>query len=262
MELGGKFLGKRNLHHGTLLLDADLAAMQSLLSPHVLKMQSKGVDSVRARVCNLASLEPGLSHTDLVSAIAEAFLEAHEADFGRAAAQGDFGLGELSADPADYHGLLRRELPAGAELDSLVQSDEVDARGFEAGALGVRNTAEEVFAHPLLAELARRSASRAWVLGEAPRFSNNVEFKNEAGFFDVYYEAERGAFAALRVFSDCLFPDLIEAIEQFFADSPRVPCGREGVSQARAALSQRFAGDPHLQTLLHSFCADFEASFE
>ncbi|MDO5484315.1 MAG: lipoate--protein ligase [Desulfovibrionaceae bacterium] len=50
----------RVLHHGTLLVQADIARMGRALSPDMAKIRSKGVASVRARVGNLADIwQPG-----------------------------------------------------------------------------------------------------------------------------------------------------------------------------------------------------------
>lgn len=43
----------RILHHGTLLFKTDLTALESALKPNQLKMQSKGIKSVKSRVANL-----------------------------------------------------------------------------------------------------------------------------------------------------------------------------------------------------------------
>lgn len=45
--------GERFIHHGTLLFDADLGEMAGALRPDPLKLQSKGINSVRSRVANL-----------------------------------------------------------------------------------------------------------------------------------------------------------------------------------------------------------------
>lgn len=72
---GNAFLtrGGYRLHHGTLLIDADLAAASALLTPSLSKLKSKGVDSVRSRIVNLSSIAPDLSVERAISALSDAF---------------------------------------------------------------------------------------------------------------------------------------------------------------------------------------------
>ena len=50
----------RTLFHGTLLFDADMEMLSKVLTPGKLKIESKGVKSVRSRVANLKEFLPGL----------------------------------------------------------------------------------------------------------------------------------------------------------------------------------------------------------
>lgn len=58
-------------HHGTLLMDADLKKMGSILTVSQKKLHSKGIDSVKSRVKNLKEINSGISieslKTDLVN---------------------------------------------------------------------------------------------------------------------------------------------------------------------------------------------------
>lgn len=62
---GKKFSGNaqyvregRVMHHGTILFESDLEMVEKVLSPHADKLESKGVASVRSRVCNLREYLP------------------------------------------------------------------------------------------------------------------------------------------------------------------------------------------------------------
>lgn len=77
---GGKFSGHayyksgdQCYHHGTLMLDVDLAPLERYLSVHPLKLQAKGVQSVRSRVVNLTQFRPDLTIPQLRQALADAF---------------------------------------------------------------------------------------------------------------------------------------------------------------------------------------------
>lgn len=65
----------RAIHHGTILLDLDLNALQKYLNPHKLKLQSKGVDSVVSRVQNLKEVIPDISHDKLCDSLIQEFIQ-------------------------------------------------------------------------------------------------------------------------------------------------------------------------------------------
>ena len=46
--------GKYILHHGTLMFDVDIAILERVLTPDPAKLHTKGVKSVRSRVCNIS----------------------------------------------------------------------------------------------------------------------------------------------------------------------------------------------------------------
>ena len=65
--------GRKALHHGTMLIDLELTALQKYLSPNKEKLQSKGVESVVSRVVNLRELLPDISHEMWCQSLAGAF---------------------------------------------------------------------------------------------------------------------------------------------------------------------------------------------
>ncbi|MBQ6274051.1 MAG: lipoate--protein ligase [Oscillospiraceae bacterium] len=67
----------RAYHHGTLLVEADLEKLGRYLAPSPAKLRAKGVDSVRARVCNLRELAPTLTIPALKAALTAAFGEVY-----------------------------------------------------------------------------------------------------------------------------------------------------------------------------------------
>lgn len=68
------------LHHGTLLVRADLEKLSRYLNPPPQKIQSKGVESIRARVTNLGDLESGLT----VEAMADGLRTQFRRQYGEA----------------------------------------------------------------------------------------------------------------------------------------------------------------------------------
>ncbi|MGI6694800.1 MAG: lipoate--protein ligase [Christensenellales bacterium] len=86
-DSGAKFSGNafrntqtRSLHHGTILMDVDMALLGRYLVPSRQKLEAKGVESVRARVGNLRELAPDIS----IQALKEALNQAFVAEYGPA----------------------------------------------------------------------------------------------------------------------------------------------------------------------------------
>ena len=90
-----RFVHDRALHHGTLLVCADMARGEKYLSVSPEKLKSKGVASVRARVVNLAELA-----NVNVAQLAEALATAFAAEYGPAC--------RVEAEALDLPGLEER----------------------------------------------------------------------------------------------------------------------------------------------------------
>jgi len=61
--------GSRTLFHGTMLFDTDFEAMCQALTPGDLKIESKGIKSVRSRVMDLRELLPALSMEQFIETL-------------------------------------------------------------------------------------------------------------------------------------------------------------------------------------------------
>lgn len=68
----------RSFHHGTLLVNANMQKLGDYLNPHPLKLQAKGIKSVRSRVANLVEFNADINHEVLSEAIIEAFCEYYD----------------------------------------------------------------------------------------------------------------------------------------------------------------------------------------
>lgn len=85
-----------DLHHGTLLVDADMTKLGKYLRVPKLKLESKGIKSVRSRVCNLKEYNPSITVDSLKEALTRAFRE----DYG------DYEL--ISVPVTDYVDLIEK----------------------------------------------------------------------------------------------------------------------------------------------------------
>ena len=121
----------RSLHHGTLLVNANLDLLTAYLSPSGALIETKATPSVRSTVMNLVEVRPDVTHEMLWDAIAEAF----DAEYGGGGAA-----------------------PAEAVRDRTV-----------AGAAAAPNDAEHHAAADV-AERAAELASWEWVYGHTPTF--------------------------------------------------------------------------------------------
>lgn len=71
-----KVAEKNAIHHGTMLISADLGALAKYLSPSKIKLEAKGVSSVRSRVTNLveyAHPDRKIDHEAFCGALAKSF---------------------------------------------------------------------------------------------------------------------------------------------------------------------------------------------
>ncbi len=76
-----KYSSSRVLHHGTLLISADLQALNKFLITKEYKtesVQSKGIASVRSKVANLNEFNPAVNHKIVCDAIMEVVKHDHE----------------------------------------------------------------------------------------------------------------------------------------------------------------------------------------
>ena len=67
--------GEYRYHHGTLMIDVNMSQLVRYLKPSGLKLQAKGITSVRSRVVNLKEYCPGLTPEMLGAELTEALQE-------------------------------------------------------------------------------------------------------------------------------------------------------------------------------------------
>ncbi|MDO4550968.1 MAG: lipoate--protein ligase [Planctomycetia bacterium] len=85
--MGRKFSGNAFLHrnsasfhHGTILIHTDSTKMARYLNPSPVKLQRKGVPSVRSRVINLVEIKPDITVNHVIQAFQESFQEIYHSD--------------------------------------------------------------------------------------------------------------------------------------------------------------------------------------
>jgi lipoate-protein ligase A len=88
-----RILKEGALHHGTLLVNVDMALLGRYLNVSKDKLQAKGVKSVPARVVNLSELSPAVT----VDAMRQAVIDAFAGEYGGAPVEDADGI---PVDPA------------------------------------------------------------------------------------------------------------------------------------------------------------------
>jgi len=71
--------GEGRQHHGTLLLSADLSKLPGYLNVSDEKLRSKGVSSVRSRVCNLCEFNAEITSEGMIEALKKGFAQEYGA---------------------------------------------------------------------------------------------------------------------------------------------------------------------------------------
>ncbi|WP_461811292.1 lipoate--protein ligase [Faecalimonas sp.] len=65
----------KHLFHGTLMVDVNIHQLDSVLNPSAIKLESKGIKSVSARVCNLSEYNPNITVDALRETIIRVYKE-------------------------------------------------------------------------------------------------------------------------------------------------------------------------------------------
>ncbi|KAG2374850.1 hypothetical protein C9374_010224 [Naegleria lovaniensis] len=150
------------VHHGTMLLNLDVNALQNYLTPHKLKLLSKGVASVASRVCNLTTISSNISHESLNTSIIREFCKRH--DFDRQ-----------------------------VEVEAIDHSSFASNNGWK--------------------DFYKQLSDPEWNYGMTPDFTYNIETKFDWGLVDLHIDYKSGKISSVKMFSDSLFPVLVESVE-------------------------------------------------
>ncbi|WP_413581030.1 lipoate--protein ligase [Bdellovibrio sp. HCB288] len=151
----------RAFHHGTLLLRADLTRLGNYLTPNPKKLQSKGKESVRARVTNLNEIAKDINHDNVSEAMIRSFEKFYNAK---------------------------------AEIIMLNMQSLPDI--------------------PELKEQYNRLSSWDWLYGSTLEFTHKMDEYLSLGFFDFHFVVNDAEIKELKIYTDCLYPALIESMQQ------------------------------------------------
>jgi len=186
--------GKKALHHGTMLLHVDFKQMNNYLSPSKKKLESKGVESVRARVINLRDLRYDLNYDMWMNSMIEEFHQKYE-------------------DRDIFTKIL---------------------------------STEEVLKVDKIAEIYEELTEWNWVYGRTPDFTHNIEHKFTWALMDVYFNVKKGAIVSGHVYSDSLYPDFIDTLNDILKDDKNIfKYNDKGIMELSDALRSKLQDDEY-----------------
>ena len=110
---------------------------------------------------------------------------------------------------------------------------------------------------PKLMELYEESSKWEWRFGTTPDFSNSMEHKFAWALVDVQFNVEKGKIVKGQVFSDCLVPAFIDALNEELATGT-VSYDVNGVKSLCAKVSERFKGENAMQQVIETYIPEFE----
>jgi lipoate-protein ligase A len=214
IETGGRkfsgnafYRGERNAyHHGTLLVRADIEAAGRYLSVSREKIQSKGVESVRSRIVNLAECQPDITVSSLAGSLRAAFVEVY-----RVKAE------ELLPPFEPFSPESALAEPASGKTASL----------------------EDRFpgAAARLAELTAWFSSPEWKYGKNPPFRFKAERRFSWGGVDIRFDVDRNRITGAQIFSDAMDSGFILEAAEKLQDCPFEP---QAVAEKLAALDPQY----------------------
>lgn len=88
---------------------------------------------------------------------------------------------------------------------------------------------------PSLQAYYRQMADWNWRFGKTPAFSHRLEARFSWGALDIHLNTKSGRITEAAIFSDCLKPDLIEFLKEWF---PGQPYGKAGMEQMLRAVKE------------------------
>ncbi len=88
-----------------------------------------------------------------------------------------------------------------------------------------------------------------WLYGNTLEFSHKMDEYLSLGFFDIHFKVEEGVIVDLQIFSDCLYPALIEALTLALKNKPyKLETIQSSFAQLYPVFPELYAGITELET--------------
>jgi lipoate---protein ligase len=175
------------------------------------KLKSKGVDSVRQRIVNLSELNTDLTYDTLNTTLVDEFLKVH--NFG--------GKISNARDRFLTRFVVDQTYDATAEIEVLDHS--------------------QLQAIDKLKKFYDEYNNWDWRFGRTPSFEHNLETRFDWGIIDLYLNAEKGRISGVKLYSDTLYPKLVEETQKALLGETY---DSAGITRAMAKVSLALTGTP------------------
>ncbi|KAL9645328.1 hypothetical protein ABK040_002527 [Willaertia magna] len=202
-------------HHGTILVNLDLNSLQKYLTPHKLKLMSKGVSSISSRVLNLNELNKNLNHENLCNALMKHFTiqyaphlinSFYNLNYSEERNLKLFKMNEWIEMLKNLNILtFLNEDNLKQELQNLNNSNT----------LNNNSTLNNNTNFQLWNKFYNELNDNEWNYGKTPDFTYNIETRLEGfGMIDLHLDYKNGKIFKVKMFSDTLYPILVDCIEE------------------------------------------------
>lgn len=116
---------------------------------------------------------------------------------------------------------------------------------------------------PELMEIYARYSKWEWRFGASPSFSHSLERKFDWALVDVHVDVAKGLVTGGRVYSDCLVPPLIDALNEELGEGlrggPPITYDVPGISELCARVHARLGDDESLRAARDDYLPELQA---
>lgn len=231
-----KAMSHAELQHGTLLVDVDVDQMTKILTPNMLKLQSKGVSSVRSRVINLKSVPDLMNRT--IEQYGEGVLLRKNPSTGK------YEETDVRLEKHTYAQTMDHDVICQALHNSFVQ---YHAEGGPDGSGAPSNTevqvlnSDDLFTSDIRDRIAQMS-DEEWRFGASPKF--NIQFTKKFPFalVDVHIDkvSHQSIIDNIDIFTDSL---AIEWVPVLVSELRGVAFRRVDLMRAGVAAGEKLSGE-------------------
>ena len=104
-------------------------------------------------------------------------------------------------------------------------------------------------------EIYEQSAKWSWRFGQTPDFTNSIEHKFDWALIDVQFNVEKGKIVTGQVFSDCLIPVFIDALNEELATG-EISYDVAGIEDLCNRVRARFEGVASMEVITQTYIPD------